>query len=798
MSSTSVGDIIAHLGIHSSIKGDMAKAQMQLNSSLDGMSTRTQSTMSKIGKTVAVAGVAGVAAAGLIAAKSAKTFMNFEQTVANTASVTGLTGQAFEDAKTQIADVSKELGANTVFKATEAADAMYNLASAGIDVADMTSETLKPILDIAAGTGSDLTSATEIMTATMGQFGLTMEDNEQIADVFAKTIGSSQADITKLGNSLSYVGPVANGLGMSLEDTNAALGVLYNSGLDGSTAGTALRGALSRLANPTSEATDRLAALGITADQVNPATNEFSDILDILGEAGMSTADAMEIFGDRAGPAMLSLVGKRDQVDELADSLENAGGAAATMAEQQLDTMEGALKLLGSAIESVELEIGGALAPAIRAFAEGLTAAIPVIKDFITGVISWFQDLGTKLGPTFENLKSIAGSLAGILGDLFGDDPDAGATLASAIAGSLEAITGAVAGLLKFMDDHPTLTKTALAIIGVLAAIAAIPAAVGMITGAVASVIATVAGIGGAISAGLGIIGAIITAVGAPILIIIGVLAALYLAWTRDWGGLQTKTRAAAAAIKTTVGRITGYIKAFVDKAGDKLLFFLGPVGALIWAFRHWDEIPGIIKGAMGTAADYATAAGTAILDIILWIPRKIRDLGGEFAGAGRAIMAALYNAVTGKLSATATKVKEGLGEIRDLLPHSPAKAGPFRTLPDWDTALAGPIEESIKNTEKLTPKLESTLQDMRRSTPSAAQGTNSLVDELSVGYSGKARGGPLRPLLEQMLAAIQAGALGKIEINDVTLSPAYDYNDMMNDIEARMRQRRSQRGIRP
>jgi len=378
-----------------------------VGSKVSGFGTKLKGLLtSAIGPLI---GVAGIAAIGIALNKAVKAFGSFEQAAANASSVTGKTGAAFLETKKHIMDVSKVLGETTVFKASEAADAFYDLASAGYDVANITKTELKPVLDLAAATQTDLKQTTEIVTSTLGQFGMTMSDSKSVADVFARTIGSSKATMDKLGASLTYVGPVAHALGRSLEETNATLGVLYNKGFDASMAGTALRGAMSRLMNPTAQVEAKLSELGVSADDVNPKTRSMADILDTLSGAGMDTADAMEIFGLRAGPAMLALTESTDDIRELTTTLGDAGDAAETMAGQQLTTFEGQMKLVHSKIEAFMLSIGEMTAPAVLAVANFLTdellpAAQTIFTELGVGFREYYESIYRQIAPTFEPL----------------------------------------------------------------------------------------------------------------------------------------------------------------------------------------------------------------------------------------------------------------------------------------------------------------------------------------------------------------------------------------------------------
>ena len=562
-----------------------------------------------------LAGVAGIGAIALAAKSAISTFTDFEKSIANAASVTGATGEVFEETKKHITAVSKELGETTVFSASQAANAFYDLASAGYDVANMTKAELKPILDLAAATQNDLAKTTTVVTSTLGQFGLKMDSSSRIADVFAKTIGSSKATINALENSLKYVGPIAKSMGMEIEDVNAILGNLYNAGFKGEQAGTALRGAFARLLNPTTAVIDQLAAMGLTLDDVDPTTRDFADILDTLTAAGMDTASAMALFGVEAAPAMLALTENTDGIRELEAALSDAGGTAETMATQQLDTLSGSMALLKSALEGASITIGEALGPYIRLLAEWLTRVIPPVmklgaelkkkltpafeklRDFLKDVIPRVKDLvkhfAQKLQPAFKSVQKIAKSLGKIFGTLtadLGSNEDAFSTLTSIVnvaADVLNWIAGVIEDVVNWFAEHPTITKFAIAI----------AAAVALIT--------------------------------SPVLLLIAAVALLAVAWDKDWLGIKTTTIAVTGLIVDIIKYFLGLVTKFWDEWGDDIIKTV----EFIWdAVKLYIElamaaIKVVIDVAMALIKGDWEGAWDAIKDYVV----KVGDAIGEF-----------------------------------------------------------------------------------------------------------------------------------------------------------------------
>ena len=155
------------------------------------------------------------------------TAADFEQSMANAASVSGANSEELE----RMTLLARVMGKETVFSASQAADAMYYMASAGYKVEQM-ENSIAAVLNLAAATQSELAFSTEVVIATLNQFQLDSSEAERVTNVFAAAIGNSQATLDKLKNSLGYVGPVANSLGWELEEAAGALSILYNAGYD--------------------------------------------------------------------------------------------------------------------------------------------------------------------------------------------------------------------------------------------------------------------------------------------------------------------------------------------------------------------------------------------------------------------------------------------------------------------------------------------------------------------------------------------------------------------------------------
>lgn len=348
-----------------------------------------------------------LAAAGVASVKFAG---DFQQAMRNAVSVTGLTGQAAVDAEKKMTALAMQLGQETAFTAKQAADAMYDLASSGWDANEMAAG-LPGILNLAAATQSDLAATTESVTATLGQFGLGAEESGRVADVFSAAIGASKANMDRLTPSLRQVGPVASSMGMSLEDTVAVLGALYDAGFQGEQAGTALRAGLSALLEPAGAGKVALKELQLSAEQVNPELHGLVPVLELLRSKGISTSQAIALFGREAAAGMLALIGNTEGIRELTATLDNAGGTAERIAKSQLDTLNGQVKILVGSLETAAIAFGTVFLPRLQEVAESIT---PLINKFASLPAPMLETIGT-IGLVVAAIGPLLLAVGGIL-----------------------------------------------------------------------------------------------------------------------------------------------------------------------------------------------------------------------------------------------------------------------------------------------------------------------------------------------------------------------------------------------
>lgn len=330
-----------------------------------------------------------VAGIGLSASEVLQTFNDFESGMSAVRSLTGATDEEFLLLK----ETAKDLGASTSFSASQASEGMQYLAMAGWDTNQIIAA-MPGLLDLAAAGATELGTAADIVSDVMTAMGMSAEEAGRAADVFAKTATSSNTTIEGLGETLKYAAPIAYSFGMELEELAAITGMMGDAGIKGSQAGTALRSALLRMADPAAEAAEWMEKLNLSFAEGDGTMKTMSGILRDTNKAfsGLTDAErlaaAQAIFGTEAASAWLAVIEQGpDTYDEFTASLYGAAGAAETMADIRLDNLAGDMEELGGAVETAKLNIMEKLGPYMRSGVQWLTSKIPALETLLVKAV---------------------------------------------------------------------------------------------------------------------------------------------------------------------------------------------------------------------------------------------------------------------------------------------------------------------------------------------------------------------------------------------------------------------------
>ena len=318
-----------------------------------------------IGSLAAKAVAATATALGGLAAAAVNVGMDFESAMSEVAAISGATGNELEKLKAK----AMEMGATTKFSATQSAEALKYMAMAGWKTNQMV-DGLSGIMNLAAASGEDLATTSDIVTDALTGFGLSAEDSSHFADILAVASSNANTNVGLMGETFKYVAPVAGSLGYSAEDVAEAIGLIANAGIKGSQAGTSLRSIMSRLATDAGASSKSLGALGILTEKLgvqfynsDGTVRAFNDVISESREAWKSlTAEeqqnyAKKIAGEEALSAWSALMNASSaDVAKLENALINCDGAAQAMADTMNDNLKGQITLLQSALEGLGIQ----------------------------------------------------------------------------------------------------------------------------------------------------------------------------------------------------------------------------------------------------------------------------------------------------------------------------------------------------------------------------------------------------------------------------------------------------------
>lgn len=416
-----------------------------------------------VGKTLTTHVTVPIAAAGTAAVKTAA---DFDAAMSKVAAVSGATGEDLD----ALRDKAREMGAKTKFSASEAADAMNYMAMAGWKTGDML-EGIEGIMNLAAASGEDLATTSDIVTDALTAFGMSADDSSHFADVLAAASSNANTNVSMMGETFKYCAPVAGALGFSCEDTAQAIGLMANSGIKSTQAGTALRTIMNTLAGDVKICGDSIGEVEIATTNADGSMRDLNDILadcrsafSQLSESEQASA-AQALVGKNAMSGFLALMNAAPSdiqklegaISTCSDEIDGYNGVTAKMAAVMQDNLGGQLTILKSQLQELAIFFGEILMPAIRS-----------IVSRIQGLIDKFNALSPATKETIVKVALVAAALGPLL-----------VVVGKTMVG--------VGKLMQFISNLPTI------IAGAKAAFSSFGAVIGGISAPVVAVIAVVA-----------------------------------------------------------------------------------------------------------------------------------------------------------------------------------------------------------------------------------------------------------------------------------------------------------------
>ena len=393
-----------------------------------------------------------------------KTTADFDSEMSKVSAISGATGTDLD----KLRGKAREMGAKTKFSASEAAQGMQYMAMAGWKTQDMM-DGLEGIMNLAAASGEDLASTSDIVTDALTAFGLSAKDSSHFSDILAAASSNANTNVSMMGETFKYAAPVLGSLGYTAEDAALAIGLMANAGIKSSQAGTSLRGAITNLAKPTDTVAAAMDKYGISLTDSSGKMLSLRELMEQLRQklGGLSEAEqaqaAAALFGKNAMSGMLAIINGSDKdFEKLAGAIDNCDGSSEKMANTMNDNLQGQITILMSQLQELAISFGEILMPKIRDI-------VTHIQNFVDKLNA--MDEGQK--ETILRIGMFVAALAPMLiglGKVITFSADVSRALGTLSAGLVKA--GGFSGV--FTKALGLITSSAAIVVGAIAAITAV------------------------------------------------------------------------------------------------------------------------------------------------------------------------------------------------------------------------------------------------------------------------------------------------------------------------------------
>ena len=378
---------------------------------------KTGKSISQTGKGLTTSVTLPIVAIGGAALKTAADFekaMDKVQSISNASS----------NDMVKLSDKAREMGAKTKFSASEAADAFSYMAMAGWKTQDML-DGIEGVMYLAGASGENLATTSDIVTDALTAFGLTAKDTNRFVDVLAAASNNANTNVSMLGESFKYCAPLAGAMKYSTEDTAVALGMMANSGIKASQAGTALRSWITRLAKPTKESGQAMKDLGISITDSKGKTLPFMQVMERTRDVFSTLTDSQKaqyaaMIAGKTGMSGLLAIANASEKDftKLCKAVDKSNGAARKMYDIANSNFSGQFTILKSTLESIGISFGQILLPyANKALAkvQGLANKINSLSDSQKKTVVHMLAFAAAVGPTIMLVGKLTSGVGGVI-----------------------------------------------------------------------------------------------------------------------------------------------------------------------------------------------------------------------------------------------------------------------------------------------------------------------------------------------------------------------------------------------
>ena len=347
------------------------------------------------------------------------TYADFEATMSKVMALSGTTGSAMD----AITDKAKQIGLSTKFTAKEAGDAFTYMGMAGWKSGQMLAG-VDGIINLSRASGEDLATVSDIVTDDLTAFKMQAGEAGHFADVLAKAATSANTNVSMMGETFKYVGPLAGTMGYSIEDMSIAVGLMANSSIKGSQAGTSLKTAIANMASPTDKMAEAMKGLGISLTDSEGNAKSFRSVMDNIRTSFKClipterAAFASTIFGKEAMSGMLAIINASEaDYKSLTTAIDNADGAAKRMAETMEDNLKGSLTKLQSATQGTLMSLGERLAPYAREATDWVTDNMQYVEKYINKIM---DNVDIYIEQAKAKIAAFTGTKEWAQADIFG------------------------------------------------------------------------------------------------------------------------------------------------------------------------------------------------------------------------------------------------------------------------------------------------------------------------------------------------------------------------------------------
>lgn len=607
------------------------------------------------------------AAVGGLGAAAVKVAADFDSGMSKVAAVSGAAGEDLD----KLREKAREMGAKTKFSASEAASAMEYMAMAGWKTGDML-DGIEGIMNLAAASGEDLATTSDIVTDALTAMGLSASDSGHFADILAAASSNANTNVSMMGETFKYCAPVAGALGFSAEDTAEAIGLMANAGIKSSQAGTAMRSMMTNLTGDVTFAGDAFGELTVQTTNTDGSMRSLGDILkDCRGAFSQMSeseqaANAEALVGKNAMSGFLAVMNAAPgDIEKLNGAITNCDGTAEKMAATMQDNLAGQITILKSQLEKLAISIGEMLMPYIRQ-----------IVGWVQGLVDWLNGLDEGTKKMIVTIALVAAAVAPVL-IVIGKVVGAVGTIMTVVP----QIAAAISGVIAFVSGT------------VIPAIGAVVAAVGWIPIAIAAVIAIIVllwnkcdwfreaviavweAVKSATIAAWNAVGEFLTNLWSGIVetgkAVWDGLASFF---TVCWQGIQNMFTTVLTAISTffiniwtgiqnVVVTIGTAIQLFLTTAWDAIKMVLTTVlTAIQMVFTTvWNAIKAVVTAVVGAIQSFITTAWNGIKAVVITVMNAIQSVVSGVWNSVKSVTSSVLNGIKSAVSSVFNSVVSGI-----------------------------------------------------------------------------------------------------------------------------------------